>query len=106
MIAPRSQTESQPFVVTLASIGRHLATAILQTLSDGPRNFNEILGALADVDDGHLGAGLRELDAGGLVVRRVEPGPPLRVLYELTPAGLELAPTLRIVADWAQRTGL
>jgi DNA-binding HxlR family transcriptional regulator len=50
-----------------------------------------------------LSAGLRELDADGLVVRRVDPGPPLRVLYELTAAGIELGPALRALATWCER---
>ena len=44
---------------------------------------------------------LRELDGDGLVVRRVDSGPPLRVLYGLTPRGSELAPSLHVLSAWA-----
>jgi DNA-binding HxlR family transcriptional regulator len=34
-----------------------------------------------------LSARLKDLDARGVLVRNVDPGPPVRVSYELTPQG-------------------
>jgi DNA-binding HxlR family transcriptional regulator len=45
---------------------------------------------------------LRELDAEQYVVRRVDPGPPLRVLYELTERGASIAPALGTIAVWVR----
>ena len=67
---------------------------------DGPRRFSELLAELSTISEPAIGAGLRELDADKLVVRRVDPGPPLRVLYELTDAGIELGPALRALSAW------
>ena len=75
MIAARSDADPRRYVAALARIGRHADTAILRSLSEGPRRFNEIASELAHVGEEELGGGLRELDAGGLVARRVDPGP-------------------------------
>jgi DNA-binding HxlR family transcriptional regulator len=103
MAAGRSDYDRQRYVETLSSLGRHPNTGILRALVDGPRRFNELTADLATVPEPLLSAGLRELDADGLVVRRVDPGPPLRVLYELTAAGIELGPALRALATWCER---
>jgi DNA-binding HxlR family transcriptional regulator len=102
MIFARAEADPR-FMAALVRIGRHVETALVRSLCDGPRRFNEIVADLGDVGEDIIGSGLRELDTGGIVVRRVEPGPPLRVLYELTPLGIELGPALRAVADWAHR---
>ena len=93
------------FVEALGSIGSHPNTAILRALVEGPRRFNELTVELASVSEIDLSSGLRELDADGLVARRVDSGPPLRVLYELTPAGVELGPALKALATWCERPG-
>jgi DNA-binding HxlR family transcriptional regulator len=103
MAAGRIELDRQRFVEALGSIGRHPNTAILRALVDGPRRFNELTAELSFVPEAALSAGLRELDADGLVVRRVDPGPPLRVLYELTSAGVELGPALRALSSWVER---
>jgi DNA-binding HxlR family transcriptional regulator len=103
MYAPRSEADPRQFITALARIGRHADTAILRSLCAGPMRFNEITAEFTEIGADEVGEALRELDSGGFVVRRVEPGPPLRVVYELTPLGLELAPALRIVSEWARR---
>ena len=103
MAAGRSDFDRQRYVDALGSIGRHPNTAILRALVDGPRRFNELIAELGALPETTLSSGLRELDADGLVVRRVDPGPPLRVLYELTPAAVELGPALRALSAWCDR---
>ena len=44
---------------------------------------------------------LTELGEAGLLVRRVDEGPPLRVCYRLTEAGLALGPALEELRRWA-----
>ena len=48
-------------------------------------------------------ARLRELEAAHVVKRRVVPGPPVRVDYELTPQGEELRLAIADVALWAEK---
>jgi DNA-binding HxlR family transcriptional regulator len=96
--------ERQRYVGVLEAIANHPNSAILRALAGGPRRFNEVAAELAaTVSEAAVSSGLRELDADGLVARRVDPGPPLRVLYELTGPAIELGPALRILAGWVER---
>ncbi|KYF53235.1 hypothetical protein BE08_41510, partial [Sorangium cellulosum] len=60
---------------------------IIATLEEGALRFGEIGERLDAISDRMLSSRLKELEALGLVVRRVLPGPPVRVEYELTDAG-------------------
>ena len=46
---------------------------------------------------------LRDLEAEGLVVRRVSTSAPVRVEYELTERGQELELVVRVVSAWAEK---
>jgi len=63
----------------------------------------DLLSSLGTLSESALGASLRELDNDGLIFRRVDPGPPLRVLYELTPLGTTLTASLRALREWGLR---
>lgn len=104
MIAP-SHAQPKHFVATLLEIGLHPNMRILRELIDGPRRYNELLAALSEISEQTIGANLRQLDSDGLVHRRVDPGPPLRVLYELSPLGHKLAPGLATIEAWARSAG-
>ncbi len=68
-------------------IGRRWNGAILFVLLDGPCRFNELLARVPNISDRLLTERLRELEAAGMVTRDVQPGPPVRVVYELTETG-------------------
>lgn len=95
--------KNKRFATSLLELGRHPDMRIVRELVDGPRRYNELLSALSEFAEPVVGANLRELDSDGIVLRRVDPGPPLRVLYELTSLGRELAPSLGVIEDWARR---
>lgn len=57
------------------------------------------------MSDRLLSQRLRELEAEGLVERRVVPGAPVRVTYSLTAKGRDLDPALRELRAWGQRWG-
>lgn len=69
----------------------------------GRRRFTEIAGQIPDISDRLLSQRLRELEKSGIVKRLVDPGPPVRVDYELTKAGTELNGTVRALARWAEQ---
>ncbi len=102
----RARFEGEPkhYVAALLELGHHHNAAIVRALAGEPLRYNELLATLADLPEPALGASLRELDSDGLVRRRVDPGPPLRVIYELTALGLDLAPSLGAIEAWARRT--
>ncbi|HET7815715.1 MAG TPA: winged helix-turn-helix transcriptional regulator [Candidatus Baltobacteraceae bacterium] len=84
-------------------IGRRWTGAIVRTLTNGPRRFNELLSGIPGISDRLLTERLRELEAEGVVRREVLPESPVRVMYELTPCGRELQPALDEIGRWAER---
>lgn len=84
-------------------IGRRWTGAIIRVLLPGPRRFNELLSAIPGISDRLLTERLRELENEGLITRKVEPGSPVRVTYELTCAGHELEEAMDAVGRWAER---
>ncbi|HEX6388522.1 MAG TPA: helix-turn-helix domain-containing protein [Solirubrobacteraceae bacterium] len=86
-------------------IGRRWTGAIVEVLmrSGAGMRFNEIAGAVPELSDRMLSERLKELEDRGVVHRDVQPGPPLRVSYELTPMGRGLEPALNELRAWAQR---
>jgi DNA-binding HxlR family transcriptional regulator len=98
-----SDMDDPRFIVSLAKLARHPNAAVLCSLDAGPRRQNEMLAEFGTLTETTLSASLRELDGDQLVARRVDPGPPLRVLYELTPRGSSLASALKALRDWASR---
>jgi DNA-binding HxlR family transcriptional regulator len=77
---------------------------LLATLhSRGPLRFSELRQGLSAMGDRMLSARLKELEARGLVLRRVEPGPPVRVAYELTPGGRGFEDVALALSGWGQK---
>jgi DNA-binding HxlR family transcriptional regulator len=84
-------------------VGRRWTGAILRVLMDGPLRFSEVAQAVPELSDRLLSERMKELEARGMVERRVIPGPPLRVEYELSRMGRELEPALSELQRWANR---
>ena len=100
-----STAATDPGVVEQAVelIGRRWTGAILEILMQaGPLRFSTIASVVPDLSDRMLSDRLKELESHRLVERTVYPGPPVRVQYELTLKGQELAPALAELKRWAR----
>jgi DNA-binding HxlR family transcriptional regulator len=85
-------------------IGKRWTGAIIVVLLEGgAMRFSEIANAIPQLSDRLLSERMKELEARGIVERRVQPDSPARVDYELTEMGRELAPTLRQLKSWSHR---
>jgi len=84
-------------------IGRRWTGAIISVMLGGSQCFNELLASVPGLSDRLLTERLRELESEGLVQRTVLPGPPVRVSYELTEAGLGLKPVIESLGRWAEK---
>ena len=84
-------------------IGRRWTGAILRVLMGGPLRFSQIAQAVPELSDRLLSERMKELEARGMVERRVLSGPPLRVEYQLSRMGQELEPALSELQRWANR---
>jgi DNA-binding HxlR family transcriptional regulator len=88
------------FQLAMDVLSRPWNGLIMASLEDGPVRFGELLARIEHVGDRMLSARLKELATRGLVERRVLPGPPVRVEYELTPAGRGFKPVFQAIARW------
>jgi len=85
-------------------IGRRWTGAIIAVLlTREPLRFSDIAASVPDISDRLLSERVKELEHRGLVERRVDPGPPVRVRYALTPMGRDLAPAVGELHAWARR---
>ena len=83
-------------------VGKRWTGAILAVLLDGPLHFSEIRRLVPDISDRLLSERLKELEAEGIVERRVIDGSPVRTEYSLTEKGKALEPAVRELQGWAQ----
>ena len=65
--------------------------------------FSEIGHAVPELSDRLLSERMKELEARGIVERRVQPDAPVKVSYELTEMGRELGPALEQLKSWSHR---
>ncbi|MBZ4020729.1 winged helix-turn-helix transcriptional regulator [Streptomyces purpurogeneiscleroticus] len=82
--------------------GKRWTGLIVATLMPGPVHFADLRRAIPGISERMLSDRLVELGSAGLVVREVDAGPPLRVAYRLSRAGLALEPALKELARWAE----
>lgn len=83
-------------------VGKRWTGAILLVLMDGPLRFSEIKQLVPDLSDRLLSERVKELEAEGIVLRRVIDETPVRVEYTLTEKGRALEPAVRALKEWAQ----
>jgi DNA-binding HxlR family transcriptional regulator len=85
-------------------VGKRWTGAILAVmLQGGTMRFSEIAQAVPALSDRLLSERMKELEARGIVERRVGGASPARVEYELTKMGRDLAPALEELEAWAHR---
>ena len=86
-------------------VGRRWTGAIVSVLIDKGEamRFSQIGQAVPNLSDRLLSERMKELEARGIVERRVADERPSRVEYELTAMGRELAPAFDQLRDWARR---
>lgn len=97
-----SIVEICPIRNVVARFGNKWALLVILILSEnGSTRFNRLGKLIPDISTKMLSGTLRTLEADGLVRRTVFPEVPIRVEYELTPAGHSLVPIIRQLTDWA-----
>ena len=89
-----------PVEATLDIIGGKWKGVILFILLEDKKRFNELQKLLTKVTQRTLTNQLRELEADGLVHRKVYAQVPPKVEYSLTPLGRSLEPVLQHMKSW------
>lgn len=84
-------------------IGGRWRGAILASLCDGEKRFNELKRDLGEITPRTLTKELRYLEMNKLIVRIADPIPQTSVLYRLTEHGQSLTPLIEAIVCWAQK---
>lgn len=92
------------FQTAMEVLARPWNGLVMATLEDvGPLRFSELRERLPDLGDRMLSARLKELESRGLVARRVDAGPPVRVAYALTDVGRGFRDVELAIGTWGHR---
>ena len=83
-------------------LGRPWTALILGVLQRGSLRFGELEQHTRGVGAKTLSARLKELDTRGIIARHVEPGPPVRVYYELTAKGRAFGHVASAIERWGR----
>jgi len=84
-------------------IGGRWKVLILWQSREGPRRFGELKRLVAGISEKMLIQQLRQMEADGIVRRRVYHEVPPKVEYSLTPFGASLQAALAPLCDWGER---
>ena len=96
------QLPACPVETTLMLIGDKWKVLILRELLSGTKRFGELKKAIGAVTQKVLTAQLRDMEASGLLTRKVYAEVPPRVEYTLTETGYSLKPILDSMVVWGQ----
>nr|WP_298098381.1 helix-turn-helix domain-containing protein [uncultured Shinella sp.] len=89
-----------PIEEVMQVLGGRWPTLLIYYLKDGTKRFSDLRRDNPTVSHRILTLELRKLEKAGIVVRTVFDGYPLRVEYDLTPAGHSLMPMIDALGDW------
>ena len=101
-VVVRRETCCSSYHQAVELVGKRWTGAILFVLLDGPTRFSEFKRLVPDLSDRLLSERMKELEAEGIVERRVIDQMPIRVEYGLTRKGRALEPAVRSLKVWAR----
>lgn len=82
-------------------LGKRWTGLIIRVLLDGPKRFKDISNVIPNMSDKMLTERFKELEAEGIIVRRVYNEMPVRIEYELTEKGKALEGVMEECQKWA-----
>ena len=92
-----------PIEVALEVIGGMWKVIVVRELLTGTKRYSELHRGLRHATHKMLAQQLRQLEADGILDRKVYPQVPPKVEYSLTPLGRELGPLLDSMSGWGRR---
>ncbi len=99
---PLMATDS-PLAAALERVGDRWSLLVVEALLVGPRRFNELQAQVGGIAANILSDRLKRLEGEHVVIATPYSERPLRLVYELSAEGQELAGALRLLADWGSR---
>jgi DNA-binding HxlR family transcriptional regulator len=93
-----------PIAHALDVVGDRWALLVVRELMQGPKRYTDLAEGLPGIGTNILAARLRDLEAAGVVTKKILPPPAASRVYELTAYGQELKPVMRELALWGARS--
>jgi Predicted transcriptional regulators len=93
-----------PIEEVMQVLGGRWPTLLIYYLKDGTKRFSDLRRDNPTISHKMLALELRKLEAAGIVRRTEFEGYPLRVEYDLTPAGQKLVPLIDALGNWWEET--
>ena len=93
-----------PVETTLSLISDKWTVVIIRDLLTGTKRFNELMRSVTGITQKVLTSHLRNMEANGLLVRKVYPEIPPKVEYTLTETGYSLKPILDAMYTWGENS--
>ncbi len=103
MAYDQRMADTTPLAAALERVGDRWSLLVVEALLSGPRRFNELTEAVDGIAPNILSDRLKRLESERVVRAQPYSERPLRLAYELTAEGDELAGALRLLADWGSR---
>ena len=83
-------------------IGGRWTGAVIRAMLGGVCRFSDLTAIVPGLSDRMLSERLKELEAEGIVERKVYPDTPVRIEYHVTEKGRALASVVDSIAQWAE----
>lgn len=90
------------FEKAISLLSQRWTGLVIYQLLPGPKRFNEIQSAIG-ISGKVLSDRLKELEANGIVKRKVIPETPVIIEYSLTEKGKSMEGILKAIEEWAQQ---
>ncbi|SDX39451.1 transcriptional regulator, HxlR family [Salimicrobium album] len=84
-------------------VGKWKPIILLHLMKEGTQRFSELKREIPEITQKMLTKQLRELEAEGIVDRKVYPEIPPKVEYSITEYGKELQPILEAMHEWGEK---
>jgi DNA-binding HxlR family transcriptional regulator len=93
-----------PVAHALGLVGERWSLLVVLELMRGPKRYTDLADNLRGIGTNILASRLRDLEAAGVISKRVLPPPAASRVYELTDYGRQLRPVIRELALWGARS--
>jgi DNA-binding HxlR family transcriptional regulator len=84
-------------------VGERWSLLVVRELFDGPKRYTDLRDGIPGIATDVLASRLRDLEDHGIVAKRELPPPAASKVYELTPLGLGLGPTMTELMKWGSQ---
>lgn len=95
-----NRPRTSPLANALELVGDRWTLLVIDALLSGPRRWNELTERVEGIAPNILSNRLKHLEREGLIRAQPYSERPVRLSYELTSSGKELAGALRLLAQW------